>query len=249
MRTRLQANDLAAAWERNAADWTAFVRHPAELDSHYHRYHRDLFLELVPPPAGRTLDVGCGEGRLARDLTDRGYDVTGIDRSPTMLAAARGASPELEWHVADAADLPLSDDSFRLAIAFMSLQDTDDLDGAVREVARVLKPGGRFCLAVVHPLNSAGLFAATGADSPFVIEGSYLDPSYFIDELVRGDDVLRLESLHRPLHLYADALAQAGLLIEELREPALPSAAFVDERSPRWTRIPLFLHLRAVKLS
>jgi hypothetical protein len=64
---------------------------------------------------------------------------------------------------------------------------------------------------------------------------------------VRGDDGLRLESVHRPLPACADALSDAGLLIEELREPSLPTAAFVNERSPRWTRIPLFLHLRAVK--
>jgi SAM-dependent methyltransferase len=247
MRSRLRANDLAAAWERNAAEWIAFVRNPAELDSHYHRYHRDMFLELVPPAAGRTLDVGCGEGRLARDLAALGHEVTGVDRSPTMLAAAREVSPDLEWHLADAAALPLPDAAFRLAIAFMSLQDTDDLDGAVGEVARVLEPGGRLCVAVVHPLNSAGWFAEDVPDSPFVIEGSYLDSSYFVDELVRGDDVLQLESVHRPLHAYVDALSHAELLIEELREPALPTAAFANERSPRWTRIPLFLHLRAVK--
>ncbi len=247
MRMRLTANDLAAAWERNAADWIALVRDPAELDAHYHRYHRDLFLELVPPPTGRTLDLGCGEGRLARDLAVLGHDVTGVDRSPTMLAAAQVASPQLEWHLADAAALPLPDASFRLAIAFMSLQDTDSLDGAVHEAARVLEPGGHFCIAVVHPLNSAGSFTSDGSDSPFAIEGSYLDNSYFVDELVREDGVLRLESIHRPLHEYAGALTHAGLLIEELREPALPAAAFVSERSPRWTRIPLFLHLRAVK--
>ncbi len=247
MRRRLGSNDLRAAWERNAADWIAFARDPAELDSHYHRYHRDLFLEIVPAPAGRTLDLGCGEGRLARDLAALGHDVVGVDRSPTMLAAAGEASPELEWHLADAAALPFLDASFGLVLAFMSLQDTDDLDGAVGEVARVLESGGRFCLAIVHPLNSAGVFPAREAASPFVIECSYLDTSYFVDELVRGEDVLLLESLHRPLHAYTEALAAAGLLIERLREPTLPEQGFVSERSPRWTRIPLFLHLRALK--
>ena len=52
---------------------------------------------------------------------------------------------------------------------------------------------------------------------------------------------------HRPLQAYADAIAQAGLLIELLREPAVPEAAIVAPRSRRWQRVPLFLHARAVK--
>jgi SAM-dependent methyltransferase len=176
VRRRLETNDLTAAWERNAAAWVTWAR-DGGLDTHYARYHRDLFLELVPPPSGRTLDLGCGEGRFARDLAALGYDVVGVDRSPTMPAAAREAAPERELHLADASSLPFRDASFRLVVAFMSLQDLDDVDGALCEAARVLVPGGRLCLAVVHPLNSAGAFAEREAGSPFVIEGSYRDRS------------------------------------------------------------------------
>jgi len=247
VRERPASNDLAAAWERNAADWVFFTRHPAELDSHYHRYHRNLFLELVPPPSGRTLDLGCGEGRLARDLAALGHDVVGVDRSPTLLAAARESSPELEFHQADAAALPFDDGSFRLVLAFMSLQDMDELDGAIGEAARVLAAGGRLCLAVVHPLNSAGGFDGNLADSPFVIEGSYLDDSFYTDLVQRDGATLRLDSAHRPIERYAEAVMGAGLLIDRLRETRLPEHAFRNERAARWTRIPLFLHLRAVK--
>ena len=58
---------------------------------------------------------------------------------------------------------------------------------------------------------------------------------------------MRFVSRHRPLQAYTDELAANGLLIERLREPKLPEGGFNDEHSPRWTRIPLFLHLRAVK--
>jgi SAM-dependent methyltransferase len=246
-RRRLERNDLRAAWERNAADWIRWARDPAELDGHYVRYHRDLFLELLPGPPARTLDLGCGEGRLTRDLGRRGYEVVGVDASPSMVAAAREAAPELEIHLADAASLPLRDSSFDLALAFMSLQDAEDLGGVVREAARVLVPGGRLCLAIVHPVNSAGEFEAREATAPFVIHGSYLDESYFVDEIERDGARLLLESVHRPIQAYVDALADAGLLVERIREVALPEHADRDPHSPRWRRIPLFLHLRAVK--
>jgi SAM-dependent methyltransferase len=246
-RRRLETNDLREAWERAAPDWIGWARDPAEFDGHYVRYHRDLFLELLPPPPARLLDLGCGEGRLARDLTASGYDVVAIDASPTMVAAAREAAPELEIHLADAAALPLPDASFDLVVAFMSLQDVQDLGGAVRDAARVLVPEGRLCLAIVHPLNSAGEFAAREAGAPFVIEGSYLDESYYVDELERDGKRLHLESVHRPLHAYTDALAATGLLIERLREVALPEYGDRGPHSRRWRRIPLFLHLRALK--
>jgi len=246
-RRRLETNDLRAAWERNAADWIHWARDPAELDGHYVRYHRDLFLELLPAPTARTLDLGCGEGRLARDLAERGYDVVGVDASPSMVAAARETAPEMEIKLADAASLPLPDGSFDLVVAFMSLQDADDLAGAVREAGRVLSPGGHLCFAIVHPVNSAGEFSAREPDAPFVISGSYLNASYYVDEIERGDARLLLESVHRPLQAYADALTAAGLLIERVREVPLPEHADTKPSSPRWRRIPLFLHVRAVK--
>src|SRR3954454_23200642 len=172
-RTRLASVDLATAWDEQAPNFVAWGRRP-EHDSYSH-FHRDAFFELVPPPGRRTLDLGCGEGRLSRDLKALGHDVVGIDRSPAMLAAGREADAEIEMHLADAASLPFDDGSFDLVVAFMSLQDIDDFEGAIREAARVLEPGGKFCIAIVHPLNSAGQFAGDDAASPFTISGSYLD--------------------------------------------------------------------------
>lgn len=164
-----------------------------------------------------------------------------------MLAAAREAAPEIALHQADAAALPLADSSFGLVVAFMSLQDVENLDGAVRECARVLSPGGRLCIAVVHPLNSAGTWERDDAGSPLVIAGSYLGSFPYAETFDRDGLEMTFASVHRPLEAYTEALAGAGFVIERLREPALPDRALRREHSARWQRFPLFLHLRALK--
>ncbi len=83
-----------------------------------------------------------------------------------MVRNARQADASIEVYLADAAKLPLPDAVADLAIAFMSLQDMDDMPSAISEAARVLKPGARFCFAIVHPINSAGAFDGEEADSP-----------------------------------------------------------------------------------
>jgi SAM-dependent methyltransferase len=246
-RTRLPDADLAAAWREHAGEFIAWARTPGH-DS-YWRFHRDLFFEILPAPGRRTLDLGCGEGRVARDLAALGHAVVGVDAAPVMVEAARAADPELEVHLADAAALPFEDAAFDLVVAFMSLQDVDDLEGAVHESARVLEAGGRMCLAIVHPINSAGSFHDLGAESRFSIDGSYLDRSWYADELRRDGLDVTFVSAHRPLETYAQALADAGFLIERLREPAVPEQAVAVPRNRRWQRLPLFLHMRAVKLN
>lgn len=236
---------LSDAWEREAARWIAWARAPGH-DS-YWRFHRDQFLELVPPPGRLTLDIGCGEGRLTRDLKARGHTVVALDASATLIAAARAADPGGDYRLVDATTLPFADASCDLAIAFMSLQDMDEMPRAVAELGRVLMPGACACLALVHPLNSAGRFASEAPDSPFVIRGSYLAESVYHDVVSRDGIDMTFYSRHRPVEHYSRALEAAGLFMDAIREPPMPAPAMRSERSLRWTRVPLFLHLRARK--
>jgi SAM-dependent methyltransferase len=268
-RERIPATNLRQAWEDYAAQFIAWARKPNH-DS-YWRHHRDEFLPLVPKPGRRTLDLGCGEGRLSRDLTALGHRVIGLDASRTMLAAARAvnaanaatsdtpagaaarsasalAASTVRLLRANAAALPFASASFDCVVAFMSLQDIDDLTNTLRETHRVLEPGGRLCLAIVHPLNSAGSFDGHHGDSRFIVDGSYLDESYYADHLFRDGLPMTFVSVHRPLATYTEALAEAGFLIERVREPALPERIITSPHQHRWRRIPLFLHVRAVKL-
>lgn len=213
----------------------------------FDRFHRDQFFALLGPPGRLTVEVGCGEGRVCRALKEAGHTVVGVDASPTMVAAAREADPTIPVHLADATALPLGDGEADLAVAFMSLHDFDQLGSAVREIARVLEPGGLLCIAVVHPLNSAGEFASLEASSRFVIEQSYLEERRYSDRLERDGLSMTFESRHRPLASYAAALSDNGLVIEGLREPAVPESGIIDDKDRRWQRVPLFLHIRARK--
>jgi ubiquinone/menaquinone biosynthesis C-methylase UbiE len=232
---------LSGRWEAEARNWIAWARRPGH-DS-YWRFHRDRFFELLPPAGSLVLDVGCGEGRFPRDLKARGYEVVGVDTSPTLIEHARDADREGDYRVADAADLPFADESIPIVTALLSLHDMDDMAGAVREAGRVLAPGGRLCIAVVHPINSAGRFERKAEDAAFVMTEPYMDVRRYTDTAARGGLDMTFHSCHRPLGGYFSALEAAQLLVERVAEVTDPSA------NSRWHRIPLFLHLRAMKLA
>jgi len=232
---------LRDAWEAEARNWIAWARTPGH-DS-YWQFHRDRFLPGLPPPPARVLDLGCGEGRLPRDLQRLGYDVIGFDGSPTLIAAAREADPRGSYEVADAAALPVPDASVDIVTAFMSLHDVDDIDAAVAEAARVLVPGGSLRAAIVHPINSAGRFPSRDDDAVFEIRDSYFEERQSRDTFTRDGLTITFASQHRSLERVADAILDAGLLIDRVKE--FPDLS--DPPGTPWRRLPLFLHLGAVK--
>jgi SAM-dependent methyltransferase len=224
---------LRRAWDRQAGDWRRFSQEP---DAYAWLFNLPAFLELVPAPGRLTLDVGCGEGRVARELIGRGHRVLGIDSSPELVEAAAQGDPPVEAKVADAAKIPLDHDAADLAVAFMVLQSVDELEAVVREIARVLEPGGPLCVSVVHPVNSLrmapGWFAEHRLAERHEHEGAGIT----------------FHDVHRSLSSYFGALEAAGLNVEALREP-VPGAELLARRpdAEQWTRMPCFLHLRAVK--
>ena len=237
---------LGEAWEAVARDWVEWARKPGH-DS-YWRFHKEPFFALLPPPGRLTIDIGCGEGRVARDLKALGHNVVAVDVSPTMVEFARAADPSMQVIVADAAQLPFDDGAADLAIAFMSLQDVDDMPGAVHEAGRVVERGGAFCLSIVHPINSAGRFESLDADARFFINTSYLEAHRYRDSIEREGLRMTFNSRHWPLEAYFRALQGNGFVVEALTEPT-ENAESVAERAARarWRRLPLFLDLRARK--
>lgn len=229
-------------WEHEARNWIAWARRPNH-DAYWE--YSPAFFELVPPPERATLEVGCGEGRVCRDLAARGHDVTGVDASPTLLSAAREAQPDAEFLLADAAALPFANESFELVVAYNSLMDVQDMPGAVCEAARVLKPGGRFCVSVVHPLSDAGRFAAPEADAPFVLKWPYFGQRHVEEPFEQDGLSITFHGWAYPLEDYGRAFERAGLLIELLREPRQRDDVVArDPTEARWQRLPMFLFLR-----
>ncbi len=239
-----QVERLSESWDAHAQEWINWVRAPGRQDS-YWRFHRKRFLALVPRPGTLTVDIGCGEGRVGRDLQKLGHRVLGVDLSPTMCQAA-ATHPEPQPVVqADASKLPLPDASADCAIAFMSLQDIDDMPGAVADTARILKDGCPLILAIVHPMYSGGKFSKSKFSitlknsNSFVIKRSYFQAKRLLSTDVHDGLRVTLFREHRPLQVYTEALIDAGFNIEKLIE--------LTDNDPARHRegIPVFLDILA----
>jgi SAM-dependent methyltransferase len=224
-------------FEERAQEWLAWTRTPGH-DAYWS--YRDAFFALVPEPGAETLEVGCGEGRVARDLVARGHRVTGLDASPTLLSAAAEADATSRYVLGRAEELPFDDGAFDLVVAYNSLMDVDDMPVAVREAARVLAPGGRLCACITHPMQTAATWDHADDEAPLVVGEAYLDRRWMDVPVERDSLVFTFDGWCYPLEAYTRALEAAGLLIEAMREPADPAGG-------RWARVPMFLMWRALK--
>jgi SAM-dependent methyltransferase len=223
---------LSEKWDAKAGEWSAWARSPTH-DVFFSELNWPAFRELLPAPGSATLDLGCGEGRVGRELASAGHRMTGADSSPALIAAAEHAGGYHQLVCADAAELPFQDDSFDLAVAFMSLQDMERPGDAIAELARVLRPGGCAAIAIVHPFNR----------SPERLSEDYFAERYLTAPHERDGLPIVFEETERPLVAYTGPLADAGFVIEQLREPRAIDREPSDPLAPA-TRKPYFLHLR-----
>lgn len=224
-------------WEPDAENWVRWARAPGH--DAYWSFRDSFFDTILPPPGRRTLEVGCGEGRVARDLAARGHDVTALDAAHSLVRHARDADPDSAYLTADGAGLPFRTGAFDVVVAYNALQTVPDLGSAVTEAARVLDPGGHLCFCVAHPTADLGRFLEDGR---YVLRNPYFESTY-IEERVESDGfTMTFRGWTYTLEHYMKALEHAGFVVETMREPR-PSPP--TGRFERWTRVPLFLNVRA----
>lgn len=196
----------------------------------------ETLVRLLGAPAGSVLDVGCGTGVYSAGLVELGWDVTGVDVSADMLRRARDRG--LDTVQSDATALPFEAESFDAAVSVFTHTDFDDFAGAVREVARVLRPGSPFVYVGVHPCwvgPHSTYDAARGY--PELHPGWYRQvaryskaPGVWRESGVR----IRVGAVHIPLGLLLQTFLDAGFSLEQIEEPRGREYAY--SLAMRWRR-------------
>ena len=231
-------------WSRVARAWIEWARLPGH-DAFW--AYRESLVKFVGPGDGEALDIGCGEGRVSRVMKDLGYRVTASDPVAELVKAAVEVNSAHAYAVADATALPFADSRFDMIVAYNVLMDLDNVPATLREMRRVLRPSGQLVVSVVHPFSDRGTFSSTEPDSPFVLQGTYFGRQRFEGTEERNGLQMHFAGWSQPLEAYASALEGAGLAITSLREP-VPGHGHGHESLTQWTRVPLFLWLKARRL-
>jgi demethylmenaquinone methyltransferase/2-methoxy-6-polyprenyl-1,4-benzoquinol methylase len=139
------------------------------------RRWRRLTAEAVVDEGDRVLDACCGTGDLAVAAARRGGEVTGLDFSERMLERARRKAPELEWVAGDVLALPFEDGSYDAATVGFGVRNVENLERAVLELRRVLRPGGRLgILEITRPRGPLALFYRAWFDGVVPLLGKLL---------------------------------------------------------------------------
>ncbi len=249
-----------SGWEQMTDWWDEKLGDEGDL------WHRTLIdpplLRLVGEVRGaRVLDLACGNGYLSRRFARQGARVTGVDANVPLIERNRERETReslgVTYHVVDAASLDmLEDGAFDLVISNMALMDIENAAGAIQEVARVLRSGGRFVASLSHPcfdkVNTSG----------WSIEKIYPNTTIWrkmsqyreiavsqVPWTVKGQ-VVYTTAYHRPLSWYFRTFRASGMVVAALEEPE-PTQEFMNsspEQGAWIAEIPLHCVIEAWKL-
>jgi len=185
------------------------------------------------------LDVGCGEGRFCRRLKTLGIAATGIDPTEQLVAMARARDPLGDYRLGRAEQLEFDDACFDLVVSYVTLVDIPDFRTAIKEMARVLKPGGALLIA-----NLTGFTSACN-DRGWVKDGEGQHLHFPVDRYLDEFPLwiawagIRIQNWHRPLSAYMTALLESGLQLTFFSEPAPVSGD--EAHQARARRVPWFV--------
>ncbi len=199
---------ILEAWRANAAPWTDAVR-AGRIASRRQVTDRAIIDAVSAQRPHTVLDVGCGEGWLARALATRGMTVTGIDAVPALVEQARAGGGG-DFRVLDYTALDTLGSRFDAAVCNFSLLGQQATDAVVRACGRLLEPGGVLIIQTLHPLMACG-------DAPYADgwrEGSWAG--------IPGDFGEPAPWYFRTLESWVRLVDDAGLSVHALREPLHP---------------------------
>jgi len=235
-------------WETHADWWVSGFTGGADPE-----YEEQILPLAARHLAGarRVLDVGTGEGQVARLAASMGATVVGLDPTWNQLVVAAERAGGPAYLRSGAATLPFPDGTFDVVVACLVFEHIEEVHEAVAEVGRVLEPGGRFLFFLNHPLlqtPNSGWIDDQILDPPeqYWRIGPYLREDSSIEEVQK--DVF-IPFIHRPMNVYVNSLIESGLLLTRMEEPAPPPGFLA--RAQEYTdaaEIPRLLFLRAEKL-
>lgn len=239
------------SWD-GVADWYAGWSGP-----HGSRHHRALAIPaaidlLALRRDERLIDIGCGPGPLAPAVVHQGAAYTGVDSSRRLLAVGRqhhgGFARFVEGDATRLAAI-IGGERFDAACFLLSLQDIDPLETAIRSAASVLGACARIVAVMTHPCFRVPRQSGWGWDDRRKLQYRRIDSylSRLAVPMEQGrDGRSSTRSFHRPLGAYVAALAEAGFVVDALREIAGEAEGTAGRAGRTAAReIPLFLALRA----
>lgn len=208
---------MSNGWDESAEAW--IKRQGTDGD-----WGRQFVLDPVMLPRiashnpGQVLDIGCGEGRLCRQLSAMGIDAYGIDPTERLIAEAKRLGNE-HFLCAKAECLPFEDSTFDMVISCLSLIDIEDYRSAISEMQRVLKPSGHALIANLNSFNTAG--QNVGWIRNALGQREYWPVKDYLSE--HPDWVewagIRIQNWHRPLSAYMSEFLAHDFRLTWFAEP------------------------------
>jgi SAM-dependent methyltransferase len=218
-------------WEASAGWWQAGFT--AGADPEYEEQILPLAAECLAG-ARSVLDVGCGEGQISRLAASLGgiERIVGVDPTWAQITVAQARAGGSAYARGEASSIPFADNAFDAVVACLVFEHIVAVDAAIAEVARVLRPGGQFAFFLNHPLlqtPNSGWIDDQILDPPeqYWRIGDYLIEDENLEEVEKN---VFIPFIHRPLSRYVNALADNGLFVERMDEPA-PPPGFLERAS------------------
>ncbi|MFX1354906.1 MAG: class I SAM-dependent methyltransferase [Promethearchaeota archaeon] len=227
--------EIAKYWDENAENWTKLARMGFDIYRNY--VNTPEFFRILPDISGlKGIDIGCGEGYNTRIASKKGAQIIGIDISKTFIEKAIEEEEKtplgIKYKVISATNLPFANNEFEFAISTMAFMDLSQLNKALEEVYRVVKPSGFFQFSILHPCFFTPVRGWIKDDKGKIkglMCGDYFNELHVeIDEwifsaapkeLIKDMNKFRVPTFHRTLSTWLNTIVDVGFKLEKFSEP------------------------------